>query len=171
MLSQPSEQRKLQEINAIYEQAESKLQDAIALLQEQIESLTQQLENSYQETQVLEQELSHTNQELSNLNQENQELYAGQQKLTLSQARILAQSLLDQGKPTSEALARLLSEIYQVQVAPEEFAQKARSSSLLNPYRRVQQARIFATQRQLKTQFNELKTLFSELGEKFDDLS
>lgn len=128
------EQKVLQQVGDDYEQAESKLQDAIALLQEQVQSLTQQLTDQDQETQSLERELVCAYQDLSSLNRENQELYAEQQ-LSLSQAQILIQDLLNQGKSIPEVLAAVLSAMYQTQVKPQKFKQQdTRSANSLSPF-------------------------------------
>nr|WP_290228349.1 hypothetical protein [Trichocoleus desertorum] len=120
--SKSLQQEVLEQIGDAYDQTESKLEDTIELLQEQLKSLKQQLEAKDHDTQVLEQELVHVYQALASLNQKNQQLSASPQ-LPLSQAKILAQVLLERKKLTPETLAGLLSAIYSTQVKPKEFYQ------------------------------------------------
>ena len=122
MLSESFEQQVLQQVGDDSEQAQLKLQDAIALLQEQLESLKQELADKNDETQTLERELVHTYQDLASLNQENQQLFVNQQ-LSLSQAKAFSQVLLNRKMLTPEVLAEVLSTIYGTQVKPEELEQ------------------------------------------------
>jgi len=120
--SKSFEQQVLQQVGDDSEQAQLKLQDAIALLQEQLESLKQELADKNDETQTLERELVHTYQDLASLNQENQQLFVNQQ-LSLSQAKAFSQVLLNRKMLTPEVLAEVLSTIYGTQVKPEELEQ------------------------------------------------
>lgn len=91
----------------------------LLLLREQVETLKQELQYERQIVKEYHQELLCTNLEMSVINSELQEVRR-LEKLKLDEANRLAQNILGRHKSTSEALAELLSAIYDILVTADQ---------------------------------------------------
>lgn len=109
----------LQQVPGTEEEVLDLQQCEIELLREQVQCLKLELRDKNQQLLETEQELQYTNEDLS---------AALESKcLTLDAAKQLAREILAQNLPTREALAALLSTVYDAEVKPRELGQSSMS--------------------------------------------